>query len=169
MKLNAAKFERSPGKIFHIRQESSLTPLDYKGIKLKLDSPIQLTGQAFFKDDTVYLDASVKATVRRRCSRCLKELLVEVTRRDDFEFKRGENEGERLSSQRFIYGYQGEEIELLPLFSNLIASSLDPKPLCKPDCAGICPRCGVDLNEEDCKCVERKHVDPRLAKLKELL
>lgn len=169
MKLDVAKLEHSPGKIFHIRQESSLTPLDYKGLKLKLESPIQLTGEAFFKDDTVYLDATIKATIRRRCSRCSKELLVEVTRRDDFEFKRGENEGERLSSQWFVYGYRGQEIELLSLFSNLIVSSLDPKPLCKPDCAGICPRCGADLNEEDCKCVEEKQVDPRLAKLKELL
>lgn len=169
MKLDAAKLERRPGVIFDIHQEGYLDFLDYKGMNLKLDSSIQLKGEAFFKNHTVYLSAGIKARIIRRCSRCLKEMVVEVTRRDDMEFKKGEEEGERLSAEWFVYGYQGEQIKLLPLLSNLIVSSLDPKPLCKPDCAGVCPQCGADLNQEECGCEEKQAIDPRLAKLKELL
>ncbi len=169
MKLDAAKFERRPGKIFDIDQEGHLDSLDYKGISLKLDSPVHLKGEAFFRDDTVYLSAETKARIVRRCSRCSKEMVVEVTRRDDIEFKKGEQEGERLSAELFVYGYSGKQIQLLPLLSSLIVSSLDPKPLCKPDCAGVCPRCGANLNQEECSCQEEKTIDPRLAKLKELL
>ncbi len=39
--------------------------------------------------------------------------------------------------------------------------------LCKPDCAGLCPNCGENLNEGPCKC-EPDTVDPRLAALKTL-
>ncbi len=42
------------------------------------------------------------------------------------------------------------------------------KPLCRPNCAGICAQCGQNLNEEACGCPERT-VDPRWAALKKLL
>lgn len=41
--------------------------------------------------------------------------------------------------------------------------------LCREDCAGICPGCGVNLNEQPCRCVEEKELDPRLAVLAKLL
>ena len=34
-----------------------------------------------------------------------------------------------------------------------IVLSLPPKLLCRPDCAGLCPRCGKDFNEGPCACV----------------
>ena len=42
------------------------------------------------------------------------------------------------------------------------------KVLCRPDCAGICPKCGKDLNEGACSCTE-KEIDPRLAPLAAIL
>ncbi len=39
--------------------------------------------------------------------------------------------------------------------------------LCRPDCKGLCPNCGANLNLGPCDCQEE--IDPRLAKLKELL
>ena len=38
------------------------------------------------------------------------------------------------------------------------------KPLCKEDCCGLCPRCGVNLNLEPCCCREDA-IDPRWAAL----
>ena len=45
---------------------------------------------------------------------------------------------------------------------------LPSKHLCEPDCKGICPNCGKNLNKGECGC-ETHEVDPRLAKLMELL
>ena len=44
---------------------------------------------------------------------------------------------------------------------------MDTKNLCSPDCKGLCPGCGANLNHEACRC--KKAVDPRLAKLAQLL
>lgn len=41
-------------------------------------------------------------------------------------------------------------------------------PLCRPECAGLCPRCGHDLNEGPCACMEAEE-DPRWAKLRTFL
>jgi uncharacterized protein len=40
--------------------------------------------------------------------------------------------------------------------------------LCQEDCQGLCPTCGVNLNQTTCHCAEDT-VDPRLEKLKDLL
>ena len=48
-----------------------------------------------------------------------------------------------------------------------IVLALPPKLLCKPDCAGLCHRCGQNLNEKACEC--KPEGDPRLAVLKQLL
>ena len=45
--------------------------------------------------------------------------------------------------------------------------ALPVRPLCKPDCKGLCPDCGKNLNEGSCSCV-RDEGDPRLAALRGL-
>lgn len=41
-------------------------------------------------------------------------------------------------------------IDLEPLVHDEIALSLPSDPLCRPDCAGLCPICGADLNMGSC-------------------
>ena len=50
----------------------------------------------------------------------------------------------------------------------LIYLSMPMKSLCKQDCKGICPNCGVNLNDEKCQC-ENDLTDPRFDELKDLL
>lgn len=59
-------------------------------------------------------------------------------------------------------------LDLAPLLRELAWVATPMKPLCDPECKGLCPQCGVNLNEESCTC-ERTRIDPRLAALKDLL
>ena len=63
--------------------------------------------------------------------------------------------------------YSGEEIDLAPLFTEQVILTLPTRALCREDCKGLCPRCGVNRNHETCECVEREP-DPRLAVLRNL-
>lgn len=56
----------------------------------------------------------------------------------------------------------------LPLLREQIWVNLPMKPLCRPDCRGICPECGANLNLEPCRCGEER-IDPRLAPLAQFL
>ena len=60
--------------------------------------------------------------------------------------------------------YEDETIDLGQLIREQFYLSLPMKPLCRPDCRGLCPDCGTDLNAGACGCVERT-VDPRWAAL----
>ena len=59
-------------------------------------------------------------------------------------------------------------IDLAPLVREQAWITIPMKPLCSPDCRGLCPRCGANLNLEECDC-KRGEVDPRLAALQNLI
>jgi uncharacterized protein len=48
-----------------------------------------------------------------------------------------------------------------------VAEALPMSVLCRDDCAGLCPRCGADLNEGSCDCTDDE-MDPRWAALEAL-
>ena len=58
-------------------------------------------------------------------------------------------------------------LELDGLMQEVFLLEMDTKNLCSGDCKGLCSGCGADLNREPCRC--RKEIDPRLAKLAQLL
>ncbi|WP_302610158.1 DUF177 domain-containing protein [uncultured Mitsuokella sp.] len=64
--------------------------------------------------------------------------------------------------------FDGDLIDLTELVRDTILAAQPLSKLCKPDCKGLCPVCGTDLNEGDCGC-DRFVPDPRMAALQELL
>lgn len=56
--------------------------------------------------------------------------------------------------------YRGKEILLDSFFSEVAALALPVQPVCREDCAGLCPTCGVDRNATDCGCTELKPTSP---------
>lgn len=58
-------------------------------------------------------------------------------------------------------------LDIAPLLREEIVTNTPIGILCKPDCAGLCPICGQNLNDGPCDC-EREDIDPRLAALKTL-
>ena len=60
----------------------------------------------------------------------------------------------------------GEEIDLGSILREELLLSVPGKPLCRPDCKGICGGCGAELNTEACTC--KPEIDPRWDALKDL-
>ena len=46
----------------------------------------------------------------------------------------------------------GDQIDLVPVVREYVLLDLPDAPLCRPDCAGICPKCGADRNLGACDC-----------------
>jgi len=58
----------------------------------------------------------------------------------------------------------GEQLDLRPVVRELVLLDAPSTPLCRPDCAGLCPTCGVDRNTQTCECVPPP-ADPRWSAL----
>ena len=72
-----------------------------------------------------------------------------------------------LSTDDDIVLLESDEVDVTELARDAFILDMDTKFLCSEDCKGLCPGCGADLNCESCRC--KKAVDPRLAKLAQLL
>jgi uncharacterized protein len=62
---------------------------------------------------------------------------------------------------------KGEELDLAAWARDAYALTLPAQVVCREDCAGLCPECGANLNEQPDHAHEREP-DPRWAKLREL-
>jgi uncharacterized protein len=61
------------------------------------------------------------------------------------------------------YLIENDFIDLAPMVHDAILLELPLAPLCREDCQGLCPYCGIDRNEATCGC--SAPVDPRWATL----
>ena len=78
-----------------------------------------------------------------------------------------EDETELTAGDLDVVWYEDFVVPFDPLVEEQLQLELPMKPLCRPDCRGLCPRCGADRNSAPCDC--REEGDERLAKLKSLL
>ena len=64
--------------------------------------------------------------------------------------------------------YRDHVLDLAEMLREQFYLALPMQPLCRPDCQGLCPSCGIDRNVETCQC-KTEWVDPRLSVLKTLV
>ena len=63
---------------------------------------------------------------------------------------------------------EGGWIDLTPALREYVLLNMPWRPLCRPDCRGLCSQCGQNLNEGPCSCAVEE-IDPRLVQLRTLL
>jgi uncharacterized protein len=107
------------------------------------------------------------------CSRCVGPARVEVDDElmvtympKERQPEDDEEEVELAEDDLDVYVYTDNEIDLAPLLRERLIMSVPYAPLCREDCKGLCPQCGVDRNHETCSC--EAPIDPRLAALKDI-
>ncbi len=69
----------------------------------------------------------------------------------------------REAGDEETYLIEGDVVDLAPLAHDAILLDLPLAPLCREDCRGLCPQCGIDRNEATCDCSAPR--DPRWATL----
>jgi uncharacterized protein len=107
--------------------------------------------------DGILATGTVSADWTGQCRRCLKPVEGRAEARFQELFEPQSREGE-------TYPLLGDRIDLGPLAQETLLLELPLAPLCKEDCAGLCPTCGADLNAGPCGC-EAEATDPRWAAL----
>jgi uncharacterized protein len=116
----------------------------------------------------LFFHGRFQGEVSGTCARCLES--YPFTLGKDFTFvlkpqSESAEEGE-LSEEDLSFGfYMGDEVDLAPLVRESLILALPTKPLCREDCRGLCPRCGVNRNAGECGCHETWS-DPRLEVLR---
>jgi len=129
-------------------------------------TPIQIKGVAENRAEIVSLNMTCSFQMALVCDRCLEDF--ERTFSYDFShvLMRDLNSDEDDEYDYIVV--EDNTLDLDDLVVSDILLTLPTKILCKEDCEGLCPSCGINRNVDTCEC-QKKQVDPRLAKLGELL
>ncbi|PKB71876.1 MAG: hypothetical protein BZY87_03315 [SAR202 cluster bacterium Io17-Chloro-G6] len=122
----------------------------------------------------VIVRAELETQVKLTCSRCLRGfeyssiITIEEESSPTIDPVTGntteppeENEGEiELDDQHVL--------DMSEVIRQYVITGVPIKPLCREECPGLCPECGINFNEEKCKC-NTVPMDPRWGSLAELL
>jgi uncharacterized protein len=99
------------------------------------------------------------------CARCVEP--VEIPLAADFDLIFRPAEADTEATERSITApeteigyYQKDSLLLEDVLREQVLLSLPVRTLCKPDCKGLCPRCGQNRNTQECSC-EVGPSDPR--------
>lgn len=124
-------------------------------------------------DDGIMATAEITTVVRMECGRCLEPieqpLTVRFTEtyRPTIDLATGaalpieENEDYFAIDDKHV-------LDITEAVRQYILTDIPLSPVCRDECAGLCPICGADRNRVECECRTEK-VDPRLAVLADLL
>jgi uncharacterized protein len=121
----------------------------------------------------VLVRANLEVVEPEVCSRCLNPLaeVVRIEFEEEFQatvdVSTGRPVSERLDGDDFLID-SNHMLDLTEAVRQYREASSAMQPLCRPDCKGLCPGCGHDLNQGDCDC-DNSAVDIRLAGLASLL
>ena len=112
----------------------------------------------------ILLQAKIYARLRTDCARCLTDIWQ--TLHTDFTELYNFSAKTRVEGELVLPDTM--QINLLPLVRDYLLVEIPINPICKPDCQGLCPICGNNLNEDNCT-HDEDLLDPRLSILRSLL
>ena len=140
--------------------------------EFRLVAPVNLDVEVHKDATKVRVTGGVTATLQLACSRCLDPFEIPVDTRFDVLFlpaalNAGADEHEVAEEDLGVSYYKNDTLDLGDLMREQFYLVLPMKPLCQPDCKGLCPVCGINRNREDCTC-QPAWTDPRFDTLKRL-
>ncbi len=170
MRIELATLEGPKGTFAHSYAEGELVLEDDR---LRLVQLPTASGSLRREDRRVHVKGHIVARVEAACDRCLTRIelpvdsnfKLEYVTREDYQAQQAI---ELTEEDLDLTVFDGEVIDVDALVMEEILLSVPDHILCKDDCKGICPGCGVDRNSVKCGC-DAAEVDPRWAGLKELV
>lgn len=137
---------------------------------VEVDRPVHVAVMLESLVDGVLARGNVTTDAEVSCARCLEPLRVEL-RTDVVELfadpARVEPDDEVEEGYEILTTSSHPQIDVDMLIRDALVESMPVRPLCRPDCQGLCAQCGARLDDGDCGCAEEP-VDDRWAALRDL-
>ena len=164
MLLGLSKIIDCPGASVPFSASIDLSDLQF-GTSYPVSEPVVADGTVRNTAGVLLMTGTIRTTIHGTCDRCANDFDRDMELPIDAvlvtELANEENEDE------WVFPLEGDSADLEDIIRTIFVLNLDSKLLCKDDCAGLCCRCGHNLNDGPCNC--QKELDPRFAALKQLL
>ena len=154
-----------------LEEEVSPSVLDLETDTVKFSEPIKIRAEVSRITNAVTVELNLDGSIRLSCSRCLREFNVALKKilRLNYQVNKSEpiidastssfdklrtnpERAKRVEGSLSVNGERSRTIDLDQDIKEEIILDYPIKPLCNPDCKGLCPKCGKNLNEGGCSC-----------------
>ncbi len=162
--INVAELLRRPGSERRVSLQPTVAELGIADRRFDLKATVMVSLRLESLTDGVVVDGELRAPWADSCRRCLAPASGEVAS-DVHELYQSQ------ITDPDAFEIVGDQIDLVPMVRESLLLDAPAAPLCGPDCAGLCPTCGIDRNTATCDCVTAV-ADPRwdaLSQLKAIL
>lgn len=163
MRFDVKPILNSPGRSLDFQFTLDLSDTELNG-QYPAQEPVAVSGFVRNTAGLLQLFMTAETVLDAACDRCAKP--IRLPKRVEFRCMLAEELEDEENDEIVLLDKDGQ-LDLDELMSDVFILNLDTKNLCSEDCKGLCPGCGVDLNVGQCRC--KKEIDPRLAKLAQLL
>jgi uncharacterized protein len=157
-----------------IRIRKSYAPgtVDYRTGDFRQAEPLEVRATAELVEGQIRVTGELHTRLEMVCARCLEPVHEDIAREFDLFYKplasmTKEEEDQLKLDDTEIAFFEGEGMFLADVLAEQVLLALPMKAICRSDCRGLCPQCGVNLNNEECRC-ESHAIDPRTAPLARL-
>lgn len=137
---------------------------EFLGSVYDFTSPVEVKGVIKNNGESLTFTAECASTFNTQCARCGRDIEVALSFAVDEDLMQDDSGVE--SEDAVIFSGGSVEIDEIVLDSFFMNEN--GKHLCSEDCKGLCPKCGCDLNKEQCSC-ETDSIDPRWASLVDIM
>lgn len=163
MKLDLRRITVAEGEAIPFAYDVDLSA-EERGGEYPFPKPAHIVGEVRNHLGVLTLHAGITAQYETRCARCLAPVSKPIAAVCDAVLTR-EEPGEERDDLIFV---EGDTIDLDDICIPALWLDVQMTYLCRPDCKGLCPTCGKNLNEGPCSCAGQA-IDSRLAVLQKLL
>lgn len=166
MKINVsgAKAEVGTQQLFSLN--ISAEELAITDGQLNVLNDILVEGSVINNGRVLEVRGTINALIREVCNRCLEEFSLPLT--VEFAENFQQTNGLEVDDGEDLTYFEGDYIDIADVVRENLLLAQPLKPLCSENCKGLCPHCGVNLNNTKCDCI-RENLDPRLAALQKFL
>lgn len=166
--LDTRELPRRPGAMRTVsRVVAAPVDLGVAMIGVPEGSDVSLDLRLESVSEGVLVSGSVSGTITGECGRCLREITdsFDVAVQELFAYPHSVTD--ETTEEDEVGRMHGDLIDLEPAVRDAVVLTLPTNPLCRPDCPGLCPDCGVHLDELP---ADHSHEpdDPRWAALRNL-
>ena len=162
--LEVSRALKSPGQSFPFEETLTLEPMEVLSDPVSFED-IHVRGEYLCAGKArISLRAEVSARADTRCSRCLTPVSIPMTAQIDAAFDRAPD-----PDDPDLYSFEASTIELTDAVRDALLLELPLQVLCQPDCKGLCPVCGINLNKGTCTCQEGAEVVNPFSALKNIV
>ena len=140
----------------------------WEGLEATFAGPVAVRFTATFAGSgEVVVRGTVRAELQQECRRCLEPVRGDLDETLTLVFVPSDEPGVEEDGDVRLFDGDGASLDLSDAVREEVALSIDLFVVCDPECKGLCPQCGTNLNQESCSCTVDEP-DPRWDALRAL-